>query len=74
MSPSNRLRIVVDGGDEDVVPLGDRVVTLGRSADAEVKLAEPLASRVHCQLEPTGDGWKLVDLESQNGTAVNGDR
>jgi transcriptional regulator with GAF, ATPase, and Fis domain len=77
MSSSTRLRIVIspaDGDDGEVVPLGDRVITLGRSADAEVKLAEPLASRVHCQLEPTGDGWKLVDLESQNGTAVNGDR
>jgi transcriptional regulator with GAF, ATPase, and Fis domain len=70
---TNRLRIVFDG-DEEVVALSDRVVTLGRSGDAEVKLAEPLASRVHCQLEPIGGGWKLVDLESQNGTAVNGDR
>ena len=69
----SRLRIVFDG-DEELVALSDRVVTLGRSGDAEVKLAEPLASRVHCQLEPIGDRWKLVDLESQNGTAVNGAR
>ena len=29
-------------------------------------------SRLHAQLERTADGWLLSDLESTNGTRVNG--
>ena len=72
--PAVRLRIVEDD-DEVVVPLGSQSVTLGRSTEAAVQLAEPLASRVHCEVMPNGEsGWKLVDLESANGTMVNGTR
>jgi uncharacterized protein YkwD len=33
---------------------------------------EKAASRNHCTLEQTVEGWKLVDQMSANGTAVNG--
>lgn len=47
-------------------------ITFGRSPDCTVQVSDPAASRLHCRLERTPQGWKLVDLESSNGTAVNG--
>lgn len=32
------------------------------------------ASRKHCQLTRQGDGFLLTDLDSKNGTYVNGQR
>ncbi len=47
-------------------------IKIGRNEDNEVQIAEPKASREHCLLERTPDGFKLVDMESSNGTRVNG--
>ena len=53
-------------------PLGEEMLTLGRSDDNDVVLTDPAASRHHAQLRPEDDGWVLVDLGSANGTFVNG--
>jgi hypothetical protein len=45
---------------------------IGRSHDCEVSIADPLASRVHAQLEEKPDGWWVSDQQSSNGTTVNG--
>ncbi|KAF0239920.1 MAG: FHA domain-containing, partial [Planctomycetota bacterium] len=47
-------------------------VTFGRSPDCAIQVGDPAASRLHCRLESTPEGWKLIDLESSNGTSVNG--
>ncbi|MEK7467242.1 MAG: FHA domain-containing protein [Planctomycetota bacterium] len=47
-------------------------VTFGRSPDCAIQVGDQAASRLHCRLESTPEGWKLVDLESSNGTSVNG--
>ncbi|MDB1089471.1 FHA domain-containing protein [Streptomyces sp. ACA25] len=48
-------------------------VRIGRSADTEVPLDDPDVSRLHCVLAMTRDGAVTVrDLNSTNGTAVNG--
>ena len=52
---------------------GDRV-RIGRLADCDVVLSDPLVSRQHCQLEKNGDGWRIVDLESRFGTYLNDER
>ncbi|MGE0431073.1 MAG: FHA domain-containing protein [Planctomycetota bacterium] len=49
------------------------VTTVGRSEEADIDINEPLASRIHCQFEVKATGIKVVDLESRNGTQVNGD-
>jgi pSer/pThr/pTyr-binding forkhead associated (FHA) protein len=51
------------------------VRTLGRAAGADFIVDGPLVSRVHCRLTalPAGD-LEIKDLESTNGTFVNGDR
>ena len=38
---------------------------------AELRLADRSLSAQHCRVEPTGAGWKVVDLDSRNGTFVN---
>ena len=49
------------------------VKTIGRTARADFILDAPLVSRVHCRLTADPSGQLVVeDLESQNGTFVNG--
>ena len=50
------------------------VKTIGRSAGAEFILEAPLVSRLHCQLSATDQGIQVKDLDSTNGTFVNGRR
>ena len=50
--------------------LQDRSVTLGRSNECDVTLADPKVSRVHAMLAPDGDFWKLEN-RGMNGTRVN---
>ena len=49
--------------------------TMGRSTGADFILDAALVSRVHCRLTPLPDGGLEVrDLQSTNGTFVNGTR
>ncbi|MCA9314101.1 MAG: sigma 54-interacting transcriptional regulator [Planctomycetes bacterium] len=46
---------------------------IGRDPKADLRLDDRSLSARHCRLEPAGGGaWKVVDLESRNGTYVNG--
>lgn len=49
---------------------GDSIV--GRDDDAKVRIASSEVSRQHCKLVVTGEEVKVVDLESRNGTFVDG--
>jgi pSer/pThr/pTyr-binding forkhead associated (FHA) protein len=55
------------------IPCGS-VKTLGRSTGAEFMLDAPMVSRLHCQLVATDDAIQVKDLDSTNGTFVNGKR
>jgi len=50
------------------------VKTIGRSAGAEVIVDAALVSRLHCQLTATTGRLRVKDLDSTNGTFVNGKR
>ena len=43
-------------------------LVIGRSADCDVCVHDILLSRRHCQFEPAGSGWAVIDLASKNGT------
>jgi predicted component of type VI protein secretion system len=45
-------------------------VVIGRSSECDIVVRDILLSRTHCRLEPLGDGWRIVDLNSKNGTRV----
>jgi predicted component of type VI protein secretion system len=50
---------------------GEAVV--GRGADAQLVLANPMVSRRHCVISGEGANWQIVDT-STSGTLVNGER
>jgi FHA domain-containing protein/uncharacterized protein DUF1707 len=45
---------------------------MGRSPDCHYVIPDPTVSRHHAALRRDRDQWLLVDLESKNGSAVNG--
>lgn len=47
--------------------------TIGRSSD-QVQLSDHSASRRHAELRPSNGSWQILDLNSSNGTYVNGQR
>ncbi|MEZ5376971.1 MAG: DUF3662 and FHA domain-containing protein [Acidimicrobiales bacterium] len=52
--------------------LGPSVVSIGRANECTLTLVDTNASRHHADLQPEGDTYRLVDLNSTNGTRVNG--
>jgi len=46
---------------------------IGRAADCGLRLEHPSVSRAHAELDFDGDAWRLRDLESKNGTFVEGE-
>jgi len=49
-------------------------VTFGRSKKADIYLDDGRLSRLHSKIIRVGSGYRLVDLNSRNGTFVNGMR
>jgi pSer/pThr/pTyr-binding forkhead associated (FHA) protein len=50
------------------------VKTMGRSPGAEFIVDAAMVSRVHCRLTAGATELEVVDLDSTNGTFVNGQR
>jgi two-component system cell cycle response regulator len=46
-------------------------LSVGRSQECTIQLADDSVSRQHCRVSPGDDGVVLVDLNSTNGTYVN---
>jgi pSer/pThr/pTyr-binding forkhead associated (FHA) protein len=46
--------------------------SIGRDASCDLAIPDMTVSRRHAQLERTREGWLITDLESTNGTRVNG--
>lgn len=49
-------------------------ITIGRDGSNDIIVDHPLASRRHARLEYDANGFAVRDLESTNGTYVNGER
>jgi pSer/pThr/pTyr-binding forkhead associated (FHA) protein len=54
--------------------LDEPVVSIGRLGSNEVCLEDPFVSRHHCVIRNEGDGYLIEDLNSANGTYLNGER
>ena len=54
------------------LPVPDLEVSIGRDADNWLVIESDGVSRRHCLLTPAPDGVTIADLESLNGTFVNG--
>ncbi|MBL9148446.1 MAG: Flp pilus assembly complex ATPase component TadA [Phycisphaerae bacterium] len=56
------------------IELEDSPVSIGRLPDNTIQSADDGLSRNHAIIERYGEGWRLRDLGSRNGTKVNGNR
>lgn len=52
----------------------DRETLIGRGADCQISLPDPLCSRVHAILHKEESRWVICDQGSRNGTSVNGQK
>jgi len=50
----------------------ERSITIGRAPDNMIVIDDPSVSNRHAQLELSGETYRLKDLDSTNGTKVNG--
>ncbi len=63
---------IKDAGREYTHQIAGELATLGRGDTNDIDIEDAKASKEHCRIERVGQRWKLVDLESKNGTKVNG--
>lgn len=69
----NPTLVVRDGPQAGLrVPLTGEMIVVGRDATCDIVLAERQVSRQHIQIKRAGDDYRVVDLESKNGTWLNG--
>lgn len=67
-----KLTIAVEDG-RSTHELTDERITIGRAPDNSIQLEEPSVSGRHAQLDLVGERYRLRDLDSTNGTRVNGE-
>ncbi len=57
-----------------VIPLNKSRMVLGRDVDCDICLDDSLVSDEHAAISRNGGNFVLEDLNSRNGTSVNGER
>jgi Nif-specific regulatory protein len=70
MSP--RLRVISGPLRDQVIDLPAGEISIGRVASNQVAISDPALSRRHCLIVPDNGSFKIQDLQSRNGTQVNG--
>ncbi|WIE79002.1 FHA domain-containing protein [Curtobacterium sp. MCSS17_016] len=74
-SPAAARLVITEGAREGMeMPLGGGPITIGRSSESNVVIRDDYTSTNHARLDLRADGWLLTDLESTNGTFVNGQK
>jgi ABC-type multidrug transport system ATPase subunit/ABC-type multidrug transport system permease subunit len=56
------------------VPVPPAGLRIGRLTDNDVPIADNAVSRHHAEIKPVQGGYWIVDLQSRNGTQLNGER
>src|SRR4051794_34281533 len=65
--------LLEDGERREAIELAPDVpAKAGRALEGALVLEDKAASREHCLLERTTEGWRIRDLASRNGTRLNG--
>ena len=62
-------KLIISGKPHELV---DEAITIGRGPDNTIVVNDPSISTHHAQLLLEGDTYRLKDLDSTNGTRVNG--
>lgn len=55
------------------VPMGSSKLLVGRHSSNDICLRDSSVSRHHAAIVPEGGGWTVIDLNSTNGTRINGE-
>lgn len=72
----SKLVIPQDDDAPRVIDLDDadgETLTIGRVSDNDIQIDDPSVSSHHARVIYEGGGWTLKDLDSTNGTRVNGE-
>ena len=67
-----RLLVIAGPAKDSTIPLPEGEATIGRDPTSAVSVADPSVSRKHCVLRREDSRFQIKDLESRNGTLVNG--
>src|SRR5271168_275228 len=69
-----RPRLLVLSGPlkDSTIPLSEGEITIGREASNGIAIVDPSVSRKHCLLAGEDGRFRIRDLDSRNGTLVNG--
>jgi Inner membrane component of T3SS, cytoplasmic domain len=73
-TPASRLVITSGGKTGLEIPLGSEPLTIGRASDAGLQIRDDYTSTHHARLLLWGSDWVVQDLDSTNGTFVDGQR
>jgi hypothetical protein len=78
-APRSAPQLRVTSNDLVDLPAGANFVlqpisTIGRHPESTVHVADSSTSATHAEIRLSGNDWWIVDLESTNGTFVNGSR
>jgi pSer/pThr/pTyr-binding forkhead associated (FHA) protein len=66
---------VIDGTEEgQSFDIGRDAVFVGRSSENEIQMRDKAVSRRHLKIQRRGQRFLITDLDSRNGTYVNGER
>jgi pSer/pThr/pTyr-binding forkhead associated (FHA) protein len=67
-----KLIITTEAQGKVAYEFSEDLITIGRAPDSMIVLDDPSVSGHHAQLELSGETYRLKDLDSTNGTRVNG--
>ena len=70
--PSAGLFVAAGAESGKAIRLGAAPAVVGRSPDCQLVLGDLQVSKEHLRIEWTGGGFLLTDLQSSDGTKVNG--
>ena len=73
---SQALSLVITAGPKkgERIPLGTDALTIGRASESTLVIRDDYTSTRHAVLELRRGTWQISDLDSTNGTLVNGER
>jgi len=69
-------KLIVQSGSNKgtIYELTDQPMTIGRDLTCDIQVPDDKVSRNHARIAREGERWTITDLESRNGTSVNGKR
>ncbi len=73
-APAGVMALVLTGGHKGMTKVVGGRLTIGKAADNDLVLTDDTVSRHHCEIIRAPDGLHVRDLDSTNGTKIDGTR